>query len=116
MLWNFLPRFNQLFGVEPAQPGLAYRHRPGNVCLDAILCFKYTRTVANDNTVQFDHTTLQLLPDTHRFSYARANVEVQERLDGSLVVVHQGRTLASEPAPPAPVTLRARNGPLQRLT
>ena len=66
--------------------------------------------MANDNTVQFDHTTLQLLPDTHRFSYARANVEVQERLDGSLVVVHQGRTLASEPAPPAPVTLRARNG------
>ena len=110
VLWNFLPRFNQLFGVEPAQPGLAYRHLPGNVCLDAILCFKYTRTVANDNTVQFDHTTLQLLPDTHRFSYARANVEVQERLDGSLVVVHQGRTLASEPAPPAPVTLRARNG------
>ena len=54
VLWNFLPRFNQLFGVEPAQPGLAYRHRPGNVCLDAILCFKYTR-----NSGQRQHRSIR---------------------------------------------------------
>ena len=76
VLWNFLPRYNQSFGVEPAQPGPAYRQLPANVCLDAVLCFKYTRTVSNDNTVRFNNKTLQLLPDTHRFSYARAKVEV----------------------------------------
>ena len=33
-------------------------------------------------------TTMQLLPDGHRASYARANVHVQERLDGSIVVAY----------------------------
>ena len=78
--------------------------------LDAVLCFKYIRTVANDNTVRFNGATLQILADDLRASYARAKVEVQERLDGSIVVVHRGRTLAAEPAATEPVTLRARSG------
>ena len=110
VLWDFLPRFNQRFGVEAAQPGLAYRQLPHGLSLDGTLCFKYLRTVANDNTVRFNGTTLQLLPDARRASYARANVEVQEHLDGSLVVVHQGKILAAVPAPSTPVTIRARNG------
>ena len=110
VLWNFLPRFNQRFGVAPAQPGSAYRQLTPGVSLDATLCFKYLRTVANDNTVRFNGATIQLLADGLRASYARAKVEVQERLDGSTVVVHQGRTLAAEPAPHGSVILRARNG------
>ena len=110
VLWNFLPRYNQRFGVAPAQPGSAYRQLPDGVCLDATLCFKYIRTVANDNTVRFNGATIQLLADDHRASYARAKVEVQERLDGSIVVAYRGRTLAAEPAATEPVTLRARSG------
>ena len=78
--------------------------------LDAVLCFKYLRTVANDNTVRFNGATLQILANDLRASYARAKVEVQERLDGSIVVVHRGRTLAAESAATEPVTLRARSG------
>ena len=110
VLWDFLPRYNQRFGVAPAQPGSAYRQLPPGVSLNATLCFKYIRTVANDNTVRFNGATIQILPDGYRDSYARAKVEVQERLDGSTVVVHQGKTLAAEPAPHGPVILRARNG------
>ena len=110
VLWNFLPRFNQRFGVPAAEPGTAYRQLPDGVCLDAVLCFKYIRTVANDNTVRFNGATLQILADDHRASYARAKVEVQERLDGSIVVAYRGRTLAAEPAATEPVTLRARSG------
>jgi hypothetical protein len=110
VLWDFLPRFNSQFGVPAAEPGSAYRQPPDGLCLDAVLCFKYIRTVANDNTVRFNGATLQILPDVNRASYARAKVEVQERLDGSIVVVHQGRTLAVEPAPDGPVELRARSG------
>ena len=99
----------QRFGVAPAQPGSAYRQLPAGVSLDAVLCFKY-RTVANDNTVRFNGSTLQLLPDGYRDSYARAEVEVQERLDGSIVVAYQGRTLAAQPAPIGPVEIRARGG------
>ena len=111
VLWDFLPRFNQTDSESPAaEPGTAYRQLPPGVCLDAVLCFKYIRTVANDNTVRFNGATLQILADDLRASYARAKVEVQERLDGSIVVAYRGRTLAAEPAATEPVTLRARSG------
>ena len=109
VLWDFIPRYNERFAVAPAQPGSAYRPLPAGVSLDETFCFKYLRTVANDNTVQFDSAAIQLLSDDHRASYARATVEVQERLDGSIVVTYHGRTLAAKPAPPEPVTLRARS-------
>ena len=110
VLWNFLPRYNQRFGVTPSQLCSAYRQLPPGVCLDSVLCFKYLRTVANDNTVRFNGATIQILPDGYRDSYARAKVEVQERLDGSIVVLHQGRTLAAEPAPRGAGDIRARTG------
>ena len=103
MLGDFLPRYDRQFGVAPAQREPAYRPLPPGVSLDAVRCFKYLRTVANGQT-------LQLLPDGRRTSYARTRVEVQERLDGSIVVVHQGRTVATAPAPAGPVALRARTG------
>ena len=64
VLRDFLPRFNSQFGVSPAQPGSTYRQLQDGVCFDAVLCFKYLRTVARDNTVQFDGATAQLMPDT----------------------------------------------------
>ena len=110
VLWRFLPRFNAQFGVPPAQPGSAYRHLPAGLCLESVLCFKYQRTVAGDNTVRFNGQAIQLLPGWDRPSYAHARVEVQERLDGSLVMAYQSQTIATTPAPPHPVTLRARKG------
>ena len=110
MLWDFIPRYNQRFGVPAAQPGSAYRQLPSGACLDAVLSFKYLRTVVNDNTVRFNGAAIQIMADAYRASYPRAHVEVQERLDGSTVVIYQDNTLAAEPAAPGPVTLRARNG------
>lgn len=110
VLVEFLPRFNAQFGVPAAQPGSAYRPLPPGLELEGVLCFKYQRTVARDNTVRFAGHTLQLLPGLDRLSYAHAQVEVQERLDGSLVVAYQGRVLVTREAPPHPVALRARKG------
>ena len=59
-------------------------------------------------TVKLGEHTLQLLPGAHRTSYARAHVEVQERLDGSLVVAYQGQVIATKEAPPHTASLRAR--------
>jgi len=108
VLWRFLPRFNERFGVLAVQPGSAYRHLPPSLHLEEVLCFKYQRTVARDNTVRFGGRTLQLLPTLERRSYARARVEVQERLDGSLVVAYRGQVIATTEAPPHAVVLRAR--------
>jgi len=116
VLWDFLPQFNARFAVPPAQPGTAYRELEPGTCLEGILCFKYQRTVAKDNTVRFGGHTLQLLPGTERASYARARVEVQERLDGRVVVVYQSRQVATMEAPPQPAVLRARKGPRRQAT
>ena len=116
VLAGFLPRFNDRFAVPPSQPGTAYRKPEPGVCLEGVLCFKYQRTVAKDNTVRLGEHTLQLLPGSDRYSYARARVEIQERLDGSLVVAYQGRVIASREAPPLPAALRARKGAWRQAT
>lgn len=110
VLVDFLLRFNAHFAVPPAQPGSAYGTLPQGLDLDGVLCFKYQRTVARDNTVRLNGHSLQLLPGLDRPSYVQARVEVQERLNGSLVVAYQGQVLATQEAPPHPVTLRARKG------
>ena len=104
----FLPAYNARFGVPAADPTPLWRPVVPAERLDEIVCFTYTRTVASDNTVRFAGHTLQLLADRTRISYAQARVEVQERLDGSVAVVYQGRCLATQAAPADAPTLRAR--------
>ena len=111
VLADFLPRFNARFGVPTAQPGASYQCAPAGTDLAGILCFKYQRTVAADNTMRFEGRTLQILPDPHRASYARARVEVQQRLDGELIVSYQDRVLLTGEAAPGTVSLRAANKP-----
>jgi len=105
---GFLADFNQRFAVPAAEAGSAYRPLPPGFEPDRVFCFKYRRTVAADNTVRLEEHRLQLLPSRERTSYARAHVEVQERLDGSLAVYHEGRQVASKPAPMEAPVLRAR--------
>ena len=83
------------------------------MALDQILCFKHRRKVARDNTVKYNWRTLQLLPGKERPSYAGAQMEVHEGLDGQLLVQYRGRTIPTQEAPPRLGVLRASNGPLR---
>lgn len=107
VLWDFLPRFNQRFGVSAAQPGQVYRPISPEVNLEGIICFKERRHVGRDNTVQYRQRTYQLFPDADKVSYAGANVEIQERLDGSILAYYKGKILTPQDAPPLAATLRA---------
>ncbi len=107
-LHEYLPRFNAQFAVPAAQPGTAYRSVEPGFEPERVFCFKYLRTVAADNTVRFAGQRLQLLPSAERRSYAQAQVEVHERLDGSLAVVYVGRVVVTTPAPAEAPLLRAR--------
>ncbi|MDP2952651.1 MAG: ISNCY family transposase [Chloroflexota bacterium] len=107
VLWRFLPRFNQRFGVPPLQPESAYRARPVGLDLDHILCSRYPRTVASDNTVRFNGRAFQLLPGPSRISYARAKVEVCEQSDQTILICYQGRGLPATEAPPLAAALRS---------
>ncbi len=106
VLEDFLPRFNGRFKVPARESEVAYRAVTEEMCLESILCFKYRRKVARDNTVRYRWRTLQLLPGTDRPSYAGAAVYVLEGLDNSLSVQHEGRDIPSQEAPPRPSVLR----------
>ena len=106
VLWDFLPRFNQRFGVLAAQPGQAYRPIRLELDLEGILCVKERRRVARDNTVQYHQRNLQLFPDADKLSYAGAYVEIQERLDGQILACYRGKILTPQDAPPLAATLR----------
>ena len=70
VLDDFLPRFNERFGVPSRHAETAYRVLEPGMCLDTVLCLKYRRRVGRDNTVKYRWRTLQLLPDRGRPSYA----------------------------------------------
>ncbi len=88
---RFLRRYNRRFAQPAARPQPAYRPWPAHLPPATVFCFKYTRTVANDHTVAVGPHLLQLLP-TGR-SYAKARVEVHQRLDGTFAIVSSGRPL-----------------------
>lgn len=104
VLKRFLPQFSARFSVAPAQPGSAYRPWPPGLEREELFSFKHKRTVNNDNTISFDRKRLRIPPGPDRVSYARARVDVQQRLDGSLAICRYGQTLiVYQPATSAPV-------------
>ena len=105
VLEEFLTRFNEHFGVPASQTEPAYRSLDG-INIDGVLCYKEIRKVSRDNTVQYHGKTLQIFPGPERTSYARAHVEVQERLDGRLIICYRGKILTPLEAPPLALQLR----------
>ncbi len=80
--------------VPAAEEGACYRAMEAERDCDTLFCFKYQRTVGMDNTVRFGGERLQLLPGARRRAWARAVVEVQERLNGSLAVYYHGENVS----------------------
>ncbi len=91
---------------EAAQPEPAYRPLDPELDLAGVLCIKEQRRVARDNTVQYHLQTLQLYPEVDPPSYAGSHAEVQERLDGRVVVKCQGKVLTPQQAPALASELR----------
>ncbi len=106
ILHEFIIRFNERFSVLAAQPETAYRPVDPDIDIDGILCYKERRRVARDNTIQYKGRNLQLYPTTDLRSYARTWVEVQERLNGQILVYCRGELLTPVDAPPLAKTLR----------
>jgi transposase len=96
VLAAYLPRFNARFAIRPAQSASSYHRLPHRVDLDGACSFHYVRTVANDNTIRLEERRLQVPPGPQRRSYARCRVELQERLDGTLVAIYKGQVIARD--------------------
>ena len=87
VLRDFLPRYNHRFAVPAAQPGSAYRQPVEGFIPDEVFCFKYYRTVGLDNVVRFGEHRLQIMPTNGRLSYARARVEVHEKMEAAWLYI-----------------------------
>ena len=104
VLAAYLRQYNQRFMVKPTQPGNVYRPFPQEVDRKDYFCFKHQRKVANDNTISFDGQHLQISPNRYRHSYAKAEVEVRQHLDGSLEICYQEHSLVTfQPAENVPL-------------
>ena len=99
ILREFIIEYNRKFVVVAREPGVAYRQIPHGFKSDEVFCYKYQRTVGNDNVVRFVNQRFQILPDQERASYARCKVEVYAGLDGNLAVYYNKRRLAACLAP-----------------
>ncbi len=87
-LETYLPAYNQRFTVLPAQAADLHRPRPSAQALDRILCLKTTRVLRRDWTVAHNGHLYQI-HDPIRATH----VQVHERVDGTMRITHQGRTL-----------------------
>jgi hypothetical protein len=87
-LKRYVPRYNQRFAVPPAQAVDLHRPRPTGRELARSLCIKTTRCLRKDFTIAHAGRLYQI-HDTVRATH----VQVEEQLDGTLRLTHQGRPL-----------------------
>ena len=90
----FLPKYNQRFNRKPLLEEIAYRSIPEGMDLDRILCLKEKRQVHGDHTISYKGSKYLILPTETRFSFTKAKVEVQKRLDGSIHIFYKGEELS----------------------
>ena len=86
-LEEYLPRYNERFGVYPANEADAHVKLPHHVDLDRYLCIKTERTIRNDNTIVLDGRLYQMEKRGGK------KVAVEERIDGSILMISNGVAL-----------------------
>ena len=89
----FLSKFNKRFTKDPENPEPAWRVVPREINLDSVFSIKEQRTVMADNTLSYKNRIFQILPDKYRISFAKAKVEVEKRLDGSIRIRYKDKYL-----------------------
>jgi Helix-turn-helix domain len=105
----YLPRHNKRFAVPAADPASAWRPWPDDgPSPEAVFCFQYRRTVANDATLPWAGGSL-LLPAAVAGTWRGRSVVLQERLDGSLWASRADVCVPLAPAPDSAPVLRARH-------
>lgn len=89
-LEEYLSRHNERFRVCPANETDAHVRLPGCFDLDKYLCIKAQRTVRKDNTIAYNGRLYQIKENSSK------RVALEERIDGSLLIISKGETLKHE--------------------
>jgi transposase len=86
-LEEYLPRYNERFKVCPAHEADVHVRLLSHVDLDRYLCIKRERTIRKDNTIALDGRLYQIEERGGK------KVIVEQKLDGSLWMMHKGVAL-----------------------
>jgi len=87
-LVGYLPIYNRRFSSPPAQAANLHRRLPKGWDLNRVLCIKTERALRNDFTVAHNRMLYQVQDNLRA-----QRVMVEERLDGTIRITHQGRRL-----------------------
>jgi hypothetical protein len=81
--------FNKKFMVKPHHKENLHRAVPKDLNIDKILCIRTERTIGNDNTIRHNGKFYQLKATFSK----KAKVWIEERVDGSMLIIHQERRI-----------------------
>jgi transposase len=90
---EYIPDHNRRYAVEPADPKNVHRPLLRSQNLSEILSIQEDRQIHNDFIVRYENRYFQLQKNQPVRIYPKAEVRVQERLDGSFSIVCKGRKL-----------------------
>lgn len=93
-LTKFLTEFNKRFAVKPRDEVNAHRPLLKRDKLEDILCFKETRVISKNLTIQYKNLTYRIKVDSgYEYTLRRARVMVIERLDGTITINYKNKNL-----------------------
>jgi hypothetical protein len=96
-LEGYLPIYNSRFAVRPEKSANIHRKLPRGLDLKGVLCIKTERALNNDFTVAHDRKFYQI-----EDKISAKSVIVQDRLDGTRVITHDGLHLTYTELPARP--------------
>lgn len=97
---GLIEAFNRNHACEPEQPEPSWRELPEGIDLDRVCSFYYPATVQHDNAVVLENIRIDVPPGQKRISYAKAQVEVRQLLDGAWRVYYGCDLIAAhDPTP-----------------
>jgi len=85
-LTEYLRGYNRRFSVLPKEKANLHRPLPKGLDLNTILCIKGERTLRNDFTIAYNTELYQI-----EEAVQASKLMVQDRIDGSRVILHRGR-------------------------
>jgi transposase len=97
---GLIAAFNRRYACAPGHPQPAWRSLPDGMDLERACSFYYLATVRHDNKIMLGDLELEVPPGQNRISYARAQVEVRQLLDGSWRVYHHNHIIATHSPTP----------------
>jgi transposase len=95
VLKRFLPDYNRRFAKPPQNPSHAYRPLPHSLNLKYVLCSKFQRTVANDNTISFNGSIFQIPMLSPHLSFAHKKVDIFLFPDSKMEIFYKNTKIAN---------------------